>query len=1444
MQSISPIPPFLLPETLFLSSPTQFFLGISRLKFIYLEGARYKTIAYNIQPIAMKSLFLTISIFLNSVILFAQPIPIPKKAPINQHNHQHDHGHNHGHDHNDDQQIAKNLAEQITPNSNGISFIKNLNQWHENVAYQAGLGGLSSVFLEQKKFTYNFTHLGDVGKIHETSHDKDATLPIRGHAYKVHFKNALDVEFKEDGKHQEIYNYFLGNDPDKWASKVPIYDQVTYPNLYQGIDLVAYNKDGHFKYDFIVSPGISPAAIAMEYEGADAVEIDNSNLIIHTSVINITEQKPYAFQIINGKTIVVPCEYDLHRNTVSFVFPEGYNTDFELVIDPTVVASTLSGMSLTYSFGHSATFDNQGNIYAGGRAYGIGYQSTTGAFQESFGGGGTDIAVTKYNPEGTAQIYATYIGGNDVDAPHSMIADFNGQLYIFGSSSSSDYPVTTNAFQNTKGELSDIVVTKLNTDGSELVGSTFVGGDQSDGINQSVLNDNYDDHFRGEIVLDNQGNAYIASCSSSPDFPTTPGAYDTDYNDTGFPGQDGVVFKLNNDLSTLFWATYLGEGDADTAYGLRVDDFGNVYVTGIAGNSDFPTTGGVIQSAWPGGEENAYVTVFNPTGTALIASTFWGSSGAEHSYFIDIDELGNIHIYGQTTGDMPVTAGTYVYNEGSSQFLSSFTSDLTSVNYSTVIGTGPNSFGYDFVPVAFMVDKCNNIYFSGYYAVNNLPTTNDAISTVGGSVYLGVLDPFATGLQFGTYYGDADHVDGGTSRFDKSGTVYQGVCSCTNGDNVLNTLPGAFATGQSTFCDIGVFKIDFEIPTVTAAGVPIPANTTVPANSGCAPFDVDFFYTGQDGTVFYWDFDDNGATSTNQDANHVFTEPGTYEVMLIVTNQLTCNSVDTAFLVIDVLESSSTLTNSSICNPDETSFLDASTTNATYTWQDGSTNSTYSANGPGVYWVDVSLLNGACTRRDSFVLVLNNSLNLDLGPDFSVCDENSFTLDATTPGATAYEWGDGSTNPTLDIFTTGTYSVIAFDGDGCAAEENITVTFSTTPVFNLGPDTLLCDLYTVSLDPQIPGAVYTWQDGSNTDIYTVTDPGIYWVEANLNGCIGNDSIEVSYLAEVFLDIQSVDVDCNDDCDAYIDITMSGGNGDFSFLWNTGETQPDLNDLCAGDYILTVTDDLCNYVLATIEVEEPGPLAYDFEVVDVVCPGDGDGVISIVNITGGTPPYSFSINGGPFTPNATINNLDGGNYDFVMSDANGCIIGETISIYEPPAITVSAGEDFTIELGEQVEIQGLVFPNANQNISWSPNETLSCIECEEPIANPVNTTIYTLTVVDSITGCVITDQMVVNVEKNRNVFVPNIFSPNGDGANDIFEIYTGNGVRRIVDIKVFDRWGEVVFANEDILKDDPFKGWDGTLKGKPMNTAVYAWYAEIEFLDDVVILYKGDVTLVK
>lgn len=1366
----------------------------------------------------------------------------------------HDHNHDHDHDHSDHTTGKPDLAAAAAANhnhdhSNDLSFVKNKGQWESPVLYKASLGGLNAVFLEKDRFTYLFHSDKDLEPLlNHGKKDKLSNLPVRAHAYQVKFVDALNSKILSQDIRTEYNNYFLGNDPSKWASNVPIYDKIRYESLYTGVHLDAYDVDGYFKYDFIVEAGANAAQIKLNYEGADRLQIKKGDLVIHTSVDQIIEQAPYAYQEINGQRQIVNCQYQLNGNEVSFVFPDGYDAEYELTIDPTVVAATLSGTNGSENFGHSATYDFSGNIYVGAQSFGSGYPTTTGSFQRNFGGGVADIAVSKYNTSGSQLIYASYIGGSGGDLPHSLITDFDGQLYIYGSSESNNYPTTTNAIQRTRGGRVDIVVSILNADGSGLVGSTYIGGNLDDGVNNSNINTSYGDNYRGEIMLDRQRNVYIASNTSSPNFPTTANALDRSYNSLGTnaptpsPAQDGVVFKMTNDLSSFYWSTFLGEDGSDTAMALRVDANDNVYVTGTAAGSNFPMPAGGVTPNFRGGLSDGYVVKISADGSSILNGTFWGTDQDDNGYFMDLDLDGDVHIYGLSTGTMPITNGVFSTTPGSKQFISSFTSNLNNLVYSTVIGRGPNSTGtgnftnFDFVPVAFMVDKCENIYFSGYDAIGNLPLTADAISTAGGTFYLGVLDPDATGLSFATYYGMANHVDGGTSRFDKSGVVYQGVCSCT--DNVMDTNNNAWARDQAERCDIGVFKIDFDVPTVTAFAA------VEPASSGCAPFAVNFDYTGKNGQFFQWDFG-NGETSSDENPFTVFNEAGSYEVSLIASNGGACNVQDTFYMVINVLDNTSTLVDTVICGANDGVLVNVTTTNAQYFWNDGSIDGTRTIRQEGVFWVDVSI--AGCTRRDSFIVAFEPELEYTLGSDFSFCDVNSAPIDASRSDITSYLWEDGSTDPVRQIVNSGTYDIYVENDKGCNARDTIELQFGTTPQTELGlPDTLCQGDSRTIAAPNLLGipVTYTWNTGSTADQITVNQTGLYIVQMENNGCFFQDTLSVHY-TEFDLSFDQDNISCFEACDGAGTVLLSGEAPPFDITWDSGSDLPDRDQLCPGSYGITITDERnCVYESAMV-ITEPELLTFEADVTDVTCAGDENGRIQITDISGGTSPFNISYDGGSSYQTSTIlNNISGGNFDLVIRDTNGCEASERFFVYEPGFVTVDAGPDQRINLGEETELAGSVFPLENMLVEWLEADSLECATCLDSPVDPTSTTPYILSVIDSITGCVIEDEVLIQVDKIRNVYIPNAFSPNGDGKNDIFQIYTGVGVREILRLKVFDRWGELVWEQDNISPFDNKHGWNGIFRGKMMNPAVFVYVVEVLFVDEEVKQYSGDVTLLR
>jgi len=1316
-----------------------------------------------------------------------------------------------------------------------LLFVPNKNQWNPKVAYKVDLGGINTLYLEKNALTWHFHDSSIAEKMHNNKEAAD-TMTWKSHAYKVQFLGAsTNPQIKGQGKQKTYHNYFLGNDSNRWAGKVPVYHGVVYEELYSGINMAAYSQDGNFKYDFILAPGADPSVIQLDYIGTQGLSLNNGNLQIETSVTQIVEQQPYAYQVINGIEVAIDCQYKLANNIISFQFPKGYDATYPLIIDPVVVAATISG-ALTDNWGFTATFDNAGFIYAGGASFAVGFPTTMGAFQTNFGGGPRDIAVTKYNPEGSQQVYATYIGGSSTDQPHSMIVDFNGQLCIYGISNSANYPVTSNAFQTTNAGNTEIVVTKLSFDGSALIGSTFLGGSGVDGVNQSAPNTN--DANRGEIILDAQNNIYVTSSTLSGNFPVTPNAFQTTNNGE----QDVVVLKLNSDLSALFWSTYIGSTATDVGLGIRVLDDGKVIVTGMAGSQNFPIGEGGFQPTWTGGEASAFVVKLSSNGQNLLNSTFFGTTGEDYSYFVDLDEQDNVHIYGQSQGgsDIEITPNAYFFNEGSEQFLAGFSQDLSQLKYSTVIGKGPgNGFSFDFIPVAYMVDKCNGIYFSGYRADSGLPTTADAIQTEGDFVfYLAKLTPNAEALEFGTYYGEANHVDGGTSRFDKSGVVYQGVCSCAP-FSVMNTLPNAYSSTNSENCSVGVFKIDFEIETVTASAF-IDGPT-----SGCVPLTIDFNYSGVNGETFLWEFG-NGDTSTEQNPSYTFTEGGSYTVMQIAIAPTTCNQRDTFFLQIDVLDNSSSVLDTMVCSQITNIFLDATTNNATYQWQDGTSNPTYDVVDSGTYWVDVSV--DGCSRRDSFVVgFIEDLFPLDLGIDQVLCDENSMIIDATLPNAATYEWNDGTTEPNLVVTMSGEYGVTVTDSDGCQTSDEINITFSNTGEIELVADTILCPGENLTLVPTTSSNVtgISWQDASTTPTYTVNSEGWYWVIGNFNGCFSSDSVFVGYSPTPFVDFESTDLLCFGENNATITaITPTTITDDYQFIWSNSSTQPDLSNLSAGPYQVTITsEENCTYETEII-INQPDSLIAVVEQKDIDCFDEAGTYIRVTEVMGGVPPYLYSINGSPLSTETNFDNLSTGFYTVVTQDSNNCNTATEIDLYVAPEIFLNAGADKTIQLGDSVRIDGSLFPLLNQAFTWTSSEYVSCPNCIRPFGRPNNTAEYYFTTVDSISGCTQIDTMQIIVEKPRNVFIPNVFSPNGDGTNDLFFPNADNSVRLVNSFKIFDRWGEVVYEANNFDINDPTFGWDGRMNGEKMNPGVFVYMLEIQFVDDVVKFFTGDVTILR
>lgn len=972
----------------------------------------------------------------------------------------------------------------------GVSYVANQGQWASHILFESKIEN-GSVYLEENSLTFAQYSPSDLNKRDEIYHtgSKDwKNLTIHGHAWKVNFIGAnLHPHVTGMDLRPEYHNYFIGNDPSKWQGNVSVYNGAVYQNLYAGIDLKTYSEHDHFKYDFIVKPNAKATDIRLYYEGLENIQLNDGNLVLKTSVGEFTEMAPYAYQLINGKKIEVQCAYVLKGTVLTFDFPKGYNEQFDLIIDPVLVAATLSGTFGDDNYGHAATFDNSGNIYTGAINFGSGYPATIGAFQINHGGGGTDIAISKLNPTGSALLYATHLGGMDEEYPHSLFVNNAGELFVFGTSASFNFPISPGAYDNSLSGFSDIIITHFNANGTGIIGSTFVGGTADDGSNSVTYN--YGDGYRGEIIVDAAGNCLVASTTSSTNFPTTPGAYHTAY---GGGMSDAVVFKMNANLSTMIWSTYIGGADDESGFGLRLDNAGDVYVCGATTGNVF--TGNGYQNTNAGGTDGFVAKLANNGGT-LPNRTYVGTFDEDNAFFIDIDVNGKIYVYGQTgAGTMTTTPGCYSV-AGSGQYINRFTSNLVIREISSLIGGGSTG---ETVPIAFMVDNCGYIYFSGHSTYSNLPTTTGALQTTGG-FYLGVLAPDAVSLYYATHYGGSgDHVDGGTSRFDPHGIVYQGVCTASG----FNTTPTAYGPTYQGGWDIGVFKVDFGLNSTTAAA------SFSSSNGGCAPSTVSFNNLST-GTSYIWDFGDGSPTSTLASPSHVYTTPGTYNVMLIANSATACVTSDTAYFQVVITGQLTVDLGPDLNLCSGTTVLDAGNPGATYVWQNASTNQTFTVTGPGLYYVTVT--GGGCSATDSVTITYGN-LVVNLGPDGTICSGGTTVLDAGNPGST-YLWSDNSTNQTLSVSASGTYWVTV-TGNACSGSDTIDIDLSTnSPDFSVD-DTVGCsplltqftDLSTAS--SAINSRLWNFGDGGistqQNPTHQYVSSGIYSVTltvTNADGCV-------------------------------------------------------------------------------------------------------------------------------------------------------------------------------------------------------------------------------------------------------------------------------------------------------------------------------------------------------
>ena len=605
-------------------------------------------------------------------------------------------------------------------------------------------------------------------------------------------------------------NYFIGNDPAGWRTNVPTYARVHYEDLYPGIDLVYYGNQRQLEYDFVVRPGADPRRIALGFRGAQRLEVDpQGDLVLHTAAGAIRQRKPIIYQEVAGRRVEIPGDYVLRDGQRVGFHVAAYDTSLPLIIDPVLSYSTYLG-GMEFDEGRGITVDaTTGEAYVTGFTNSFDFPTIAGSFQTAFAQGNGDAFVTKLNATGSALVYSTYLGGNGADEGRGIAIDSIGQAYVTGITGSSNFPTTPGAYQTVTGGGSegtiDAFVTKLNFDGSMLLYSTYLGGNGQD----SGLG----------IAVDSNFNAYVTGSTvpffdaNTPNFPTTPGAFQTAF---GGGGGDAFVTKLKPDGSGLVYSTYLGGSGSDTGFGIALGTGGNAYVTGSTDSIDFPTTGGAFQTAFGGGLGDAFVTKLNPFGAGLDYSTYLGGTRSDEGFAIAVDTGGNAYVTGDTDStDFPTTTGAFQTVIGSpaefvgDAFVTKLNATGSALSYSTYLGGDGSDQGN-----GIAVDTSGNAYVTGFTGSTNFPATAGPFGPGGGGdAFVTALNPTGTApLVFSTYLGGTGGDMGMGITVDAMSSPNAYVVGITQSTD-FPTTPGAFDTMfNGGFDDAFVAKIAGIVP--------------------------------------------------------------------------------------------------------------------------------------------------------------------------------------------------------------------------------------------------------------------------------------------------------------------------------------------------------------------------------------------------------------------------------------------------------------------------------------------------------------------------------------------------------------------------------------------------------------------------------------------------------
>lgn len=621
-----------------------------------------------------------------------------------------------------------------------------------------------------------------------------------------------------------------------------------------------------------------------------------------------------------------------------------------------------------------------------------------------------------------------------------------------------------------------------------------------------------------------------------------------------------------------------------------------------------------------------------------------------------------------------------------------------------------------------------------------------------------------------------------------------------------------------------------------------------------------------------WNFGPNATpeTATGPGPHAVFfNRPGNQTVLLSVETNRGClvSEIQNDLEIICCEDQFTVMANveASICPGDMMGSIDLTASSNfapfNYNWSNGATTEDISGLDAGEYTVTISD-ESTCETVQTFTVTGPPPFTFDTLITMPTCNggqDGALTL-VVNGGTPPYEFnfnnaGFSAVN-TISNLPVSTVNVVIRDANGCTNEQDILV---NELVLELDPAVAAIEeprcngesngRITVNISNGQGPYEYDFNQGAGFEAASVLNgipAATYIVNVrDNNGCLGSFNFEVPDppVLDVMLDANNIS--CFGQRDGMITSVTSGGRPDYTYQWSSGlPANEAVDNLTAGTYFLTVTDNNGCPAVVNATIIEPGEIFGSVvEVIDNVCFGENNGAVRLT-ASGGTPGFTYSVDGTSFQTDSLLSNLSAGDFNLVIMDAEGCTDTVQASISQPAEFIIDAGNGALIDLGFDTTLTA-VSNYSPVTYSWGP-DTARCLnmDCSRVLVGPFRTTTYVVTGVNEA-GCVATASVVVNVVDNKPIYIPNAFSPNGDGVNDAFTLFAGPAVDRIELFQVFDRWGGLIFETPgEIVPNEPSLGWNGNSLDKAVNPGVFVYHFRVRFLNGEVVTYSGDVTVVR